>query len=82
MDENTQEQPVEEVVQDSQEPQLPVDNARVEEGAEQFAEPEAEPATAESILSVLLTDLEGIAHMAKSEIEAVVAAAREKFNTL
>lgn len=38
--------------------------------------------TAESILSGLLVDLEGLAHMSKTEVEHVVQAARVAFQSL
>lgn len=59
-----------------------------EQPVEHEQEPTAEAAveapalTYESILRGLLTDLDGMAHLAKSEVEAIVAAARAKFETL
>lgn len=38
--------------------------------------------TASSILKALLLNLEGVAHMGKSEIEAVLAQARTQFEAL
>lgn len=57
----------------------------VDTAAEQ---PAVEPApeeivhTHESILTTMLTQLEGAAHMAKSEIESVIAKARSLFDAL
>lgn len=51
--------------------QPPVDNAHVEEGAEQFAEV-APPKSPLELLDGLLEELEGIAHLSKSEIVAIV----------
>lgn len=58
----------------------PEDDAHVEQGAEQFAEEIVH--THESILTTMLTQLEGAAHMAKSEIESVIAKARSLFDAL
>lgn len=67
-------------VADTTAEQPPEDNAHVEQGADQFAEEIVH--THESILTTMLTQLEGAAHMAKSEIESVIAKARSLFDAL
>lgn len=62
--------------------QSPSDTAQP--GNEDAAVPEAETPvhTHESILTALMLDLEGMAHLAKSEVEAIVTRARELFEKL
>jgi len=58
----------------SQQPETSSDGAEV---AVEAVQP-----TAESILSGLLSDLEGLAHMSKTEVEHIVQAARVAFQSL
>ena len=80
IEDETGSQPLETSPDGASEPP-PVDNDHIADGAERFAEPEVVH-THESVLSGLMEGLEGMAHMAKSEIEALVAHARSLFESL
>lgn len=75
MDENTT-NPFANDLQPQQEPAID------DETGSQVAEADVVQPTAESILSGLLVDLEGLAHMSKTEVEHTVQAARVAFQSL